>query len=226
LKYGVVYTFWADLELRANNDSQKALELLDKAKENGFSPTSYDYLLYSKALWKSDPEGAMRCLEKSIEGDSSLTNLRNFAAALYSVGDKRVRKVAQRILSEDPENCFAHILLALEAARSGERPEALRLVQQAEALSPVAEESAYIGEVYECLDDFQRAIARYLQAVEDSSDAWCGGRAYGGVAGCYISLGDARQSRKYLERAIRWGCPADYAGQLRQEYREKFGRET
>ena len=40
-KVGYVYIIWSDLELQANCNARKALELLDRAQELGFSQIAY-----------------------------------------------------------------------------------------------------------------------------------------------------------------------------------------
>jgi tetratricopeptide (TPR) repeat protein len=226
LKDSVIYTFWAELELRAYNNSERALEVLDKARETNHSPTGYDYVLYSEALWDKDSESALDYLEKSVALDRSVSRLSRLAGALFLLGDRRALKVAKEILEKDPANCHAFILLASMAAESGQRFEALRLIERAESLEPDADDLAWVGAAYQRLGDFRRAIERYLKAVRRSREAKVRGYAYAGVTGCYISLGNAQQAQKYMKRAVRWRCDPDYAKDLRQEYRERFGRDA
>ena len=57
----------------------------------------------------------------------------------------RAKDVGQGVLKEDPQDCLAHLGLALEAARSGDRDRAMLMTKKAEQLDPSAEELFQIG---------------------------------------------------------------------------------
>jgi hypothetical protein len=43
------------------------------------------------------------------------------------------------------------------------------------------------------------------------------------IAACYLSLGDAKLARKYVEWAMQCGPNDDYVKEVWHEYKERFG---
>lgn len=223
-KDGDVYTLWAELELLANHDPRKAIELLDKAQDVGCSEMGYYYMIHAEALWEAgEREMALQYFEKSVAAaDASATKLANFAQALSCIHDKRAMRVWQCVLEKDPENCMAHTYVGWEAAKAGERDKAILMAKRAEELHPSVEEVADIGRLYHELEEFKTAINKYLEAKKLGYEER--GLLNAAIGDCYLSLGEAGLARKYLKRAMRFNPENEYVKEIWREYEERFSR--
>jgi tetratricopeptide (TPR) repeat protein len=215
-KVGDLYVWCADLELGLNDDLRKACEFLDKAIELGCSHMAPYYSIRGYVLWRSgDHKSGLRCLEKSVELDPSVTNLVTFGKLLSSDHDKRALWVWQRVLEQDPRSCVAHIYLGIEAAANGDRAKALLMAKRAEKLNPSASDVFEVGRLYYELGEFEAALNSYLMADRLGDEPK--GPLYASVAACYFSLGDENTGRKYAEWAVRRDPENDYVKKIWQQ---------
>ncbi|MCP4608541.1 MAG: tetratricopeptide repeat protein [Planctomycetes bacterium] len=217
-----VYTLWAELALIANDDTCMALELLDRAKELDDSDMSDYYSIHGDVMTRiGNYEKAIEDYERSIAIEPNVNTLTMLAQVLSKVDDNRAANVWHHILEKEPDNCFAHIYTGLEAEKSGDRGKAMLMAKRAEKLSPSVEDIFMIGTLYHELDDFQAAINKYLVAnnlgYKDKA------LVYSHIAACYLSLGDAKPARKYVEWALKCDPEHEYAKEILHEYQEKFG---
>lgn len=222
-KVGDVYTLWADLELLANHDPRKAIELLDKAQEIGCSQMAYYYAKRAEALWETGERNmALQCYEKSVAADPCAFYLSNLARALSFLNDERALSVWQQVLEEAPKNCIAHTYIGWEAAKSGDRDKALFMAKKAEELQSSIRDVCEIGRLYYELEEFQTAINKYLEAKK--LGYYEEGVLYAAIADCYLSLGDASAAQKYAQWAMRIEPENDYVKDVWREYEEIFGQ--
>lgn len=208
-KDGGVYTLWAELELLANDNACRAMELLDRAREVGGAEMAYYYSVRGDAMLSiGNYEKAAQDFERSVAIEPSVANLKMLAQALSMMNDSRAVNIWQKILEEDPENCLAHAYVGLEAVKSGDRGKALLMAKRAERLNPSVEEIFTIGLLYHELEEFQTAINTYLVAnrlgYKDKT------LLYAYVAACHLSLGQATPARKYAQWAVRCDPENDY----------------
>jgi len=193
----------ADLELKANDDVRKAKQLLDRAREVGYSPTDYYHNLHGWAMLKAGKcEEAVHDYEQSVAMDPSAPNLTMLAQALSMSGDKRAMTVWKQVLEKDPNGCFAHIGIGFEAAKTGDRGKALLMAKRSEKLTPSAHDLSEIARLYYEVDEFQSAINAYLDAERRGYEPK--GRLYAAIAACSFALGDNSTGRKYAEWAVRF----------------------
>jgi tetratricopeptide (TPR) repeat protein len=219
---GCIYAFWAELALLANDDACRALELLDRAKELGGSDMAYYYNVRGDAMMGiGNYEKAIENYERSIAIDPNVKSLTMFAQVLSYIEDNRAANMWQQILEKEPDNCLAHIYIGLEEAKSGDRGKAMLMAKRAEKLSPSVEDIFTIGTLYHALDDFQTAINTYL--VANSQGYKDKALLYSHIAACYLSLGDAKPARKYVEWALKGDPENEYAKEIWHEYKERFG---
>jgi tetratricopeptide (TPR) repeat protein len=223
LKYGDVYTLWAELELLANREPCKAMKLLDKAQETGCSKMGYYYAILAQVLWeKKEYKTALQYFEKSVTIDPSLANVEGLATALSYMHGERAMSAWQQVLEKNPNNYFAYAYIEREAAKSGEKDKAILMAKKLEELHPSsAEEVEEIGRFYHELGEFQAAINKYLEAKnlgynEESL-------LYAAIADCYMSLEECNQAKKYMELALKQDPENDYVKEAWKEYKEKFG---
>jgi len=192
----------ADLELRVNDDVRRAQQLLDRAGEVGHSVVEYYHNVNGNAMLKAGKyEEAVQDFEQSVTIDPSVPNLSMLAQALSMNGDKRAMTVWQQVLEKDPNNCFAHIWIGFEVAKSGDRGKALLMAKRAEKLDPSPDNLHDLGCLYFELNEFQSAISSYLEAERRGYDPK--GPLYAAIASCYFALGDNKTGRKYAEWAVR-----------------------
>lgn len=222
-KVGDVYTLWADLELLANHDPRKAIELLDKAQEIGCSQMAYYYAKRAEALWETGERNmALQCYERSVAADPCAFYLSNLARALSFLNNERALSVWQQVLEEAPKNCLAHTYIGWEAAKSGDRDKALLMAKKAEELQSSIRDVCEIGRLYYELEEFQAAINKYLEAKK--LGYYEEGVLYAAIADCYLSLGDASAAQKYAQWAMRIEPENDYVKDVWREYKERFGQ--
>jgi tetratricopeptide (TPR) repeat protein len=206
----VVYMLRADLELFAHGDTCEAQKWLDKSKELVHPETGYfDRIQGDIKLRSGNPQAAVEDYERSVALEPAVGNLTMLAHALSMVQDDRAKDVWTRILKEDPQNCLAHVGLACEAARSGDRRGALLMAKKAEQLHPSAEETLQIGRVYHMIGEFQVAVSAYLQA--DSLGYEKKARLHAGIAACYWELGQTEQAQQSIKSALQYDSQDEYA---------------
>lgn len=222
-KDGDVYTLWAELELLANHNPQKALEFLEKAQQIGCSEMGYYYNIYAEALWEAgEHEKALQYFEKSVAADPTVSHLRNLAWALSLERDKRAMIVWQQVLEKDPKNCLAYTYMGLEAAKSGDRSKALLMSKKAEELQSSVEDAYEIGRFCHELEEYQTAIKKYLEAKELGYDKE--GVLYAAISDCYLSLREGSTAHKYVKLAIQSDPENEYVKEVLHEYQERFGK--
>jgi len=195
-KVGDMYVFCADLELLANDDENKAQQLLEKALALGCRYMDSYYRVHGYLLYKKgERERGIQELEKSIELRPSITNLESLAMVLSYDHDRDSRSVCQRILEQDPKNCSAHIYLGMEAATADDRDRALLMVKHAENLKPKVRNFSKIGWLYHELEKYNEALSAFLKA--DNLEYEPKVSLYSDIASCYCSLGDYAKAIEY-----------------------------
>lgn len=200
-KVGDVYIMWAELELLANYNARKALELLDKAQEMGYSLIALYYSKRAHALWiTGERQMALQCYEKSVAANSNLYYLSDYARALSCNNDKRAMTVWQQVLDRDPKSFLAHAYIGWEAAKSGAKDKGLLMSKRAEEFASSATDFFELGHLYQESEAFQSAINKYLEAKKLGYKDQ--GLLYAAIADCYLSLGDESQTHKYAELAM------------------------
>jgi tetratricopeptide (TPR) repeat protein len=213
----------ADLELRVNDDASRAQQLLDRAREVGHSVVDYYHNVNGNVMLKAGKyDEAVKGYEQSVAMDPSAPNLTMLAQALSMSGDKRAMNVWKEVLEKDPNDCFAHIGVGFEAAKTGDRGKALLMAKRAEKLTSSAHDISEIARLYYELDEFQSAINAYLDAERRGYEPK--GRLYAPIAACYFGSGDNRTGRKYAEWAVRFNPEDDYVKEVWQTF-EDLGRE-
>lgn len=193
----------ADLELRVNDDVSRAQQLLDRACEVGHSVMEYYHNVNGNAMLKAGKyEEAVHDFEQSVAMDPSAPNLSMLAQALSRSDDAHGVTVWKQVLEKDPNNCFAHIGVGFEAAKTGDRGKALLMAKRVEKLTSSAHDISEIARLYYELDEFQSAINAYLDAERRGYEPK--GRLYAAIAACSFALGDNSTGRKYAEWAVRF----------------------
>jgi len=220
---GDLYILCAELELLVNNDTRRARELLDRAREIGCSSMGYYYQVHAKAMWdKGERKTAIRDLEKSVAADPTVNHLMMLAQALSILDDKRAMNVWEQVLKKSPKNCLAHIYVGREAAKSGDQGKALLMAKRAEKLAPTVRDVVDIGRLYHELGQFQNALNAYLEANRLGDEPK--GPLYAAIAACYFSLGEERLARKYAEWAVRSNPEDDYVKEVWKKCEERPGQ--
>ena len=198
-KNGDIHILGAELELLANYNAHRALELLDKAQEIGYSLTALYYAKRAQALWIiGERQLALQCYERSVSADSDY--LRDYARALSCMNDKRAMGFWQQVLDRDPKSVLAHAYIGWEAAKSGNADKALLMSKRAEELASSATDFYELGLLYHHSEEFRSAINKYLEAKKFGYKDQ--GALYAAIADCYLSLGDISQACKYVQLAI------------------------
>jgi len=221
-KVGEVYILWAELELLANYNARKALELLDKAQEMGYSLTALYYAKRAQALWiTGERQMALQCYERSVAADSCLSYLSDYAKALSCMNDKRAMRVWQQVLDRDPKSFLAHAYIGWEAAKSGAKEKGLLMSKRAEEFASSATDFFELGHLYHESEKFQSAINKYLEAKKLGYIDQ--GLLYAAIADCYLSLGDESQAHKYAELAMSSKPENYYVKDVWQKYQSCDG---
>lgn len=222
-KDGDIYILWAELELLANDNAYKALELLNKAFEVGYSEMGYYYKVRGDVLFdKGNYDEAIQNFEKSISFEPNVATLIMLAQALSKINDCRATDVWEQILEKDPQNCLSHAYVGLEAVKSCNRSKAMLMAKRAEKLNPSSPEELFtIGLLYYDLDEYGMAINSYLKANKlGYKDK---GFLYACIAACYLSMNQAVPARKYAQWAVGCNPENDYVNDVWHEYEERFG---
>ncbi|MCL5280908.1 MAG: tetratricopeptide repeat protein [Planctomycetes bacterium] len=205
----VAYMIQADLELFANGDVREAQKSLDRARDFDHPETGYYYRIQGDIkLRAGNPQAAIEYYEKSVMLEPAVGNLTMLAQALSAVEDNRAEDVWARILKEDPQNCLAHLGVALEAARSGDRDRAMMMTKKAEQLDPSAEELLQVGRVYRMIGEPAAAVVAYSRAERLGYKT---AKLYASIAACYSELGQTDQARQFAESALRCDPEDEYA---------------
>lgn len=221
-KVGDMYVFCANLEILANDDENKAHQLLEKALALGCRFMDGYYRIHGYLLYqKGKREIGIQELEKSIELNPSITNLESLAMLLSSDHDRDSRIVCQRILEQDPKNCSAHIYLGMEAATADDQDKALLMVKQAEKLVQTARDFKIIGCLYYELEIYKKALSAYLKANNLGHEPKVS--IYSDIAACYCSLGDYAKAIEYSIRSLDCNFNYDHAKDILLKSIEKEG---
>lgn len=219
LEDGGIYTLWAELEFMVNNNTSRALELLEKAHELGGVDMVYYHNVRGDVLLRiGDYEKALQSYEQSVAIDSNMANLEAFGRALSQANDSRAAGVWRQILDKDPSNAAAHVYIGLAAAKSGDRDKAMLMARRALKLNPWVEDVYMIGFLYYLLGEFELALNECLTAEKlGHKDKPL---VYSTTAACHFSLGHSGKGRKYVQMALRLNPDYDYAKEVLREYEE------
>jgi len=94
----------ADLELRVNDDANRAQQLLDRARELGHSVVEYYHNVNGNAMLEAGKyEKAVQDFEQSVTIDPSVSNLTMLAQALSLSNDARAMNVWKQVLGKEPK---------------------------------------------------------------------------------------------------------------------------
>jgi tetratricopeptide (TPR) repeat protein len=207
---GDLYLWRAELELLVNDNAQKARQFLDMAHELGYSEKSSYYRTLGYVLWRTGERSkGIRYIEKSVELNPNITNLKTLGRVLSYDNDKDVLKVWDCILEQDPNDYSAYVYLGIEALRSGDRDRALNMVKHAESLSPKIHDFWDIGYLYFEMELFQDALNVLLKADKGGYEPK--GFLYSTIGAYYCSMGDYDAAIDYASRAIDLNFDNDYA---------------
>lgn len=224
-KDGDLYLWCAELELLVNDDVGRARQLLDKAHDLDCSDLAFYYSISGHVFWRTgEYDRGIQELEKSVELNPNISNLRALGKVLSYDHDRDSISVCRRILEQDPQNCSAHIYLGIEAAKVGDRDRALLMVKQAEKLSPTAHDFFGIGWLYNELEIYNKALSAFLEA--DSLGYDPKGPLYVALAACYCSMDDYVEAIEYSSRALDISFKDDYAKDVLLRSVEKEGSES
>ncbi|MHC4117370.1 MAG: tetratricopeptide repeat protein [Planctomycetota bacterium] len=206
---GGLYVLCADLELRVNEDSSKALGLLKKAQQLGGLDLAHFYATRGLARWNAgDEQEAIEDLENSIALNPDAEVMSCLGRLLTSAYDKRAAGIWNQILEREPDNCSAHTFAGMEAARSGDRDLALRMAARAKKLTASADESFELARLYEHLEMGEEAISAYLEANRLGFPDK--GELYARIATSYAATGDMDHAAKSVKKVVKVGLHDDY----------------
>jgi tetratricopeptide (TPR) repeat protein len=210
---GGTCTLWADLELAANNNAARAIELLDKARELDGKDLVYYYAVRAEAMWRlGDREQAMQNYEDSIAIDATVDNLTMYGQLLSDIDDGRAMDIWQQVIRKDRHNCTAHIYIGRESAKSGDRSKASVMAETAQKLRPTADDLFILGLLYCELDDYPNAIRVFLKAIglgyKDKAVL------YAAIAASHLHLDDTSQAQEYVQRALECNPNHAYAKEV------------
>jgi tetratricopeptide (TPR) repeat protein len=223
-KVGDMYVWCANLELLANDDENKAYQLLEKALALGCRFMDEYYRMHGYLLYKKGKrERGIQEIEKSIELRPSITNLGSLAMVLSYDHDRDSRSVCHRILEQDPKNCPAHIYLGMEAAKADDQDKVLLMVKQAEKFAKTARDYFKIGWFYHEQEKYNEALSAYLKADNLRYEPKVS--IYYGIAACYDSLGDYAKAIEYSIRSLDSNFNYDHAKEVLLSATEKRGAE-
>lgn len=218
-KIGDLYLECADLELLVNDNVNKALEFLNKARESECHSMDKYYNCYGYVLCKTGKhEKGIEFLEKSVELYPKGRNLKSLGTWLSIFHDKRAISIWKKVLEEDPNSCLAQIYLAREESESGNKGKALLMLKKAEIMNPISREYTDIGRVYYEMDEYQSALNAYLQA--DKLGDMPKGPTYAAIASCYAMMGEDNLSKKYIQWAEQFNPENDYVQKIAKQFKE------
>lgn len=200
-KKGDTYVQYAELELLANDDVNKAQEFLNKAIEHGCSNMASYYRILGYILWRKDKKDeAIQYLEKSVAINPNITNLITLGRFLSYNRNEQAPEIWQKILKRDPKNCPAHIYLGIEASLSGDNEKGLLMAGRAEKLVRKARDLFETGDLYNQLGLFQKALSLYLEC--DKQGYSHKSSIYAAIASCYYLLDDYDNSIRYAAKVL------------------------
>ena len=159
--------------LRENKLYQPAYDLLAQATPN--NPNDFD-LLYDQATLAEklgDTEGMERLLRQIIAGKPDYHHAYN--ALGYSLAERNIRLDEARLLilkalEFAPDDPFISDSLAWVEFKSGNKTEALRILQSAYKTRPDAEIAAHLGEVLLSLGQREQAISIWREGLQLNAD--------------------------------------------------------
>ncbi len=223
-KMGDMYVNCADLELLINDDVNKALEFLNKACELGCHFMDQYYKCYGYVIWRmGEHKKGIEYCEKSVELNPKGSGLLTLGTLLSTDNDKRAISIWKKVLEEDPKSCLAQIYLAREEYNSGNRDNALLMVQEVEKLNPTSRDYADIGRLYFVMEEFQLALDAYLKAEQLRDEPK--GPIYAAIAACYSSMGEEGLAKKYIQWALQFNPENDYVQEIWKELKEDLNIE-
>ena len=209
-KKGDLYVTFALLELFSNDDTDAAMKFLDKAIKLGCSDMAAYYGILGKVLWRiGDYKKTIQSLEKSVELNPSINNLKILGWYLTSLGDKRAIEIWKRILKKDSKNCIAYVYLAMEAEKAGNKNKANELFKKAEKYANSLEEFYELGGIYKRNNYFQKALTFYLKCEEMEYKTHS--KLYSEITYCYLKLGEFNKTILYASKALHVDPNNDYA---------------
>ena len=218
-KNGRLYCVLAYLEMRLNNNLDKAQELLEKAKIYE-SPQGFYYRVYGDLLWrKGKLYEAVNQYERSVENNPSVNNLEAFAEGLSFINDNRASDVWQCVLKENPRSKRAYLYFLQEKAKIGDWDAALEMSHKAEDLAPNDAEVLFgVGCVYYDMKQYERALEYYIKAK--NKDYSQKAQLYSSLAACYLGMNNYLKALEHVNLAMDFDKNCDYVKQILELCRE------
>jgi len=222
LKMDFVCVRLAELELLGNQDSGRALELLDKAKEQGFSDAIRYYCVRSIAESQEGLREASKCSCAEYVGlEPDLHFMKWVAICLSDRGDDRALSICELILEKEPGYCGVFICKARYALRAGDYGIAILFTKRAERLKPETMEVHQIARLYHDLGEFNEAIAAYHIAWNHGYEPK--GVLFAGISACYHCIGDRVAAKRYAKWALRHDPDEEYVKKIWDEVSRDHG---
>jgi len=213
----------ADLELAANDDVSKAKELLERARALGCVEMNFYHIVRGDVMWQTgDLRSAIYDYEQSVALDPAADSLFMLAQAYSAEENERALEIWEQFLEKEPDNCFAHVRVGMEATKAGDRGKGLLMAKRAERSARSADDIFYIAGLYHQLREYETAIDMYLKA--NRLGYRHKGTLYASIAACHVSLGEAKPAREYAEWARRCDPESEDVKRVWQEYVTTFGK--
>jgi tetratricopeptide (TPR) repeat protein len=210
LKKGDPYVTCAKLEFLANQDNDGAMKLLEKAKELGCSDKPYYFLVLGQVFWrKIDIDNAIKNLQKCVELEPAIPNLKAFGEMLSCEKDKRAVEIWEKILKKDSKNAVALAYLGMEARRAGNHEQSHILSEKADKLAKYKEDFFEIGRMYFRERQLEKAIQYYVKC--DELDYKTHGMLYHEISLCYYQLKNYQSATLYAGKALNVHFDNEYA---------------
>lgn len=210
---GGLYALFGWLEMRLNNDCEKAIGFIKEAfKQN--CPKQYYHYVYGEYLLRMQRyEQAIIEYERSVKYEPSVIYYVALAQALTSIKDKRALDIWENILKIDPGNCTALLYFASMAVEDEDFSKALDFLKRAEKRKSKkdAQDLLRIGYIYQQLGDYKHAL-KYLIRAKDKG-LQMGGFFYAldidlqkneyfntSIAMCYAVTGDIINALSFISK--------------------------
>jgi tetratricopeptide (TPR) repeat protein len=199
-----VLAYMAGLEIVFKKNYEAGQNYMDKAFEH--KNTDLDFLYAFKGqLWFDDigkKEEGLACLEKAVSLNRSAWNLTALGSRIVDSDGERAQKLFKEALQLEPENPGLISTIATGQMKQGNWSEGLELALKACALKPcdplinVTAAHGHFG-----LEQFEKALQFYAKA--EKLGYYDKVYLYNAIGECYKELGNKKEARKYLKKALK-----------------------
>ncbi|MCK5565193.1 MAG: hypothetical protein KAJ07_08090 [Planctomycetes bacterium] len=196
---GGLYALFGWLEMRLNNDCEKAIGFIKEALKHE-CPKSYYHSVYGEYLLRMQRyEQAIVEYERSVKYEPSTRYYVALAEALTSIEDKRALDVWEEVLRRDPRNCKALLYFARMSAKDEDFRKALDFLRRAEKRkSNDVNDLLEIGYIYQQLGNYNHAL-KYLIRAKDNG-VQMGEYFDALIAICYAETGDIKNALRFISK--------------------------